>query len=107
MVDSSTILQAVALPTSHTPAGIFKLELTGALLVIGILVATYGFRRWYLMAYEDWKLQREKEELIEAGTPFNPEDYEPPLRSHIVNYIFLGLGVALAISGVVVWLLPS
>jgi hypothetical protein len=47
----------------------------------------------------------EKEELIEAGTPFNPEDYEPPMRSHVLNYIFIGTGIFLAVGGIVTWLI--
>ena len=132
MADTSSILQAVAVPMSHTPTGILKVEIMGTLLVVGVLVATYGFRRWYYMVYEDWLLSKRKEELIEQRQslfqdigkdpkgeslteeqkwmlvdkkiPFNEEDYEPPLRSHIVNYIFIGLGVFLAAGGVITWL---
>ena len=105
MVNTDSILQAVAVPMSHTPTGILKVEIMGAMLVIGVLVATYGFNRWYRMEYQDYLLRKKKEELIEAGTPFNPEDYEPPLRSHIVNYIFIALGIFLAVGGVATWLL--
>ena len=105
MVNTDSILQAVAMPMSHTPTGILKVEIMGALLVIGVLVATYGFNRWYRMEYADYLLRKNKEELIEQGIAFNPEDYEPPLRSHIVNYIFIGLGVFLAFSGVATWLI--
>lgn len=100
----SDILQTFAVPMSHTPTGILKVEIMGTMLVAGVLIATYGFRRWYMMMYEDWMLRKKKEELIEAGVPFNPEDYEPPLRSHIVNYIFIGLGIFLAVGGAVTWL---
>jgi hypothetical protein len=104
MVDVAPILKAVAVPMSHTPTGILKVEILGGMLVIGILLATYGFRRWYMMMYEDWLLMREKEEKLEAGEEINPEDYEPPLRSHVLNYIFIGTGVFLAIGAIVVWL---
>lgn len=132
MVDSSTILKAVALPTSHTPSGIFKLELTCVILVLGVLIATYGFRRWYTIMYEDWKLKEAKDEILEQRLdllseikedtrtedqkwqyvdmkiPFNEEDYGPPMRSRIVNYIIFFLGMFMFISGFVIWLvLPS
>lgn len=98
------ILKAAAMPMSHTPTGILKVEIMGALLVIGVLLATYGFRRWYLMMYEDWLLIQERDERIEAGEVINPEDYEPPMRSHFLNYLFIGTGILLAVGGVVTWL---
>ena len=133
MADTSSILQSVAVPMSHTPTGILKVEIMGALLVIGVLVATYGFRRWYNMAYEDWLLTKKKEDLVEQRQslfseiehepkneslteeqiwafvdkkiPFDEAEYEPPLRSHIVNYIFIGLGIFLMAGGGLTWLL--
>jgi hypothetical protein len=127
MVDAPEILKAVAVPMSHTPTGILKVEIMGAMLVIGVLIATYGFRRWYLMMYEDWLLIQRRDERIEylaaelqkqiaagkvPGKDFdprnyeiNPEDYEPPLRSHILNYIFIGTGIFLAVGGVATWLI--
>jgi hypothetical protein len=105
MVDTSTVLKAVAVPMSHSATGILKVEIMGGMLVAGVLIATYGFHRWYTMMYQDWLLQVEKEELIEAGTPFNPEDYEPPMRSHVLNYIFIGTGIFLAVGGIVTWLI--
>lgn len=128
MVDSSTVLKAVAVPMSHTPTGILKVEIMGGLLVSGVLLATFGFHRWYKMMYDDWLLQLEKEDLIERRQslleeikdetltedqkwalvdekiPFNEADFEPPLRSHILNYIFIGGGIFLAVGGVVTWL---
>lgn len=104
MVDTAPILKAVAVPMSHTSTGILKVEIMGAMLVAGVLLATYGFRRWYLMMYEDWLLMREKEERLEAGEEINPEDYEPPLRSHVLNYIFIGTGIFLGVGGVLTWL---
>ena len=104
MVDADPILKAVAVPMSHTPTGILKVEIMGGMLVAGVLIATYGFRRWYLMMYEDWCLMQKRDELIEAGVEINPEDYEPPLRSHALNYLFIGLGVFLAVGGVTTWL---
>jgi hypothetical protein len=104
MVDATPILKAVAVPMSHTQTGILKVEILGSMLVIGVLLATYGFRRWYMMMYEDWLLTRERDERIEAGEEINPEDYEPPLRSHTLNYIFIGTGVFLAVGGIVTWL---
>ena len=65
MVDSSTVLKAVAVPMSHTPTGILKVEIMGGLLVSGVLLATFGFHRWYKMMYDGWLLQLEKEDLIE------------------------------------------
>lgn len=105
MVDTDKILQTVAVPMSHTPTGILKVEILGALLVTGVLVATYGFNRWYRMEYADYLLKKKKEELIEAGIEFDPADYEAPLRSHVVNYIFIGLGVVMMIGGVATWLI--
>ena len=104
MVDVAPILKAVAVPMSHTSTGILKVGIMGAMLVAGVLLATYGFNRWYRMMYEDWLLMREKEERLEAGEEINPEDYELPLRSHVLNYIFIGTGVFLGIGGVLVWL---
>jgi hypothetical protein len=104
MVDTSPILKAVAVPMSHTPSGILKVEILGGMLVAGVLLATYGFTRWYNMMYEDWLLTRERDERIEAGETINPEDYEPPMRSHIVNYIFLGTGILLVVGSVITWL---
>ena len=125
MVDTSAVLKAVAVPMSHTQTGILKVEIMGSMLVAGVLIATYGFRRWYGMMYEDWCLMRDRDERIEElaeqmnkllaagkepGKDFdprdfeiNPEDYEPPLRSHILNYIFIGGGVFLAVGGFVTW----
>lgn len=125
MVDVE-ILKPFAVPMSHTPTGILKVEIMGAMLVIGVLLATYGFRRWYMMMYEDWLLSVKRDERIEylegevkkleaAGKvegvdydikdyEINPEDYEPPLRSHVVNYIFIATGVFLAVGGVLTWL---
>jgi hypothetical protein len=127
MADTSAILKTVAVPMSHTPTGILKVEIMGGMLVAGVLLATYGFRRWYLMMYEDWLLDRERDERIEflaeemkkltdagkiPGKDFdprnyeiNPEDYEHPLRSHTLNYIFIGTGVFLAVGGVATWLI--
>lgn len=130
---TDSILQSVAMPMSHTETGILKVEIMGAMLVIGVLVATYGFRRWYLMEYADYLLRKKKEELIEerqslfaelkknpkndalteeaiwsqvdAKISFDESDYEPPLRSHVVNYIFIALGIFLAVGGVVTWLI--
>ena len=104
MVDAEPILKAVAVPMSHTPTGILKVEIMGTMLVAGVLIATYGFRRWYLMMYEDWLLIKERDERIEAGEEINPEDYEPPLRSHVLNYLFIGTGIFLAVGGIVTWL---
>ena len=104
MVDTAPILKAVAVPMSHTSTGILKVEIMGSMLVTGVLVATYGFNRWYRMMYEDWCLEQERNELIESGQPFNPEDYEPPMRSHALNYLFIGLGIFLAVGGVATWL---
>ena len=126
MVDAEPILKAVAVPMSHTETGILKVEILGAMLVAGVLIATYGFRRWYLMMFDDWLLARERDERIEtlaeemkaliaagkvAGKDFdprdyeiNPEDYEPPLRSHTLNYIFIGTGIFLAVGGIITWL---
>ncbi len=47
---------------------------------------------------------KERDERIEAGEEINPEDYEPPLRSHTLNYIFIGTGIFLAVGGIVTWL---
>lgn len=130
MVDVEPILKTVAVPMSHTPTGILKVEIMGAMLVAGVLLATYGFRRWYMMMYEDWLLLQKRDEkieelsyklkkLVDAGKvpgkdfdpkdyEINPEDYEPPLRSHTVNYIFIGTGAFLAVGGIVTWLvLPA
>jgi hypothetical protein len=126
MVDAEPILKAVAVPMSHTSTGILKVEIMGTMLVAGVLIATYGFRRWYLMMYEDWLLIKERDDLIETletemkkliaagkkpGKDFNPqdyeinpEDYEPPLRSHVLNYLFIGTGIFLAVGGIVTWL---
>jgi len=104
MVDAEPILKAVAVPMSHTATGILKVEIMGTMLVAGVLIATYGFRRWYMMMYEDWLLMQERDERIEAGEEINPEDYEPPLRSHILNYLFIGTGIFLAVGGIVTWL---
>jgi hypothetical protein len=121
------ILKAAAVPMSHTPTGILKVEILGGMLVTGVLLATYGFRRWYMMMYDDWLLSVKKNERIEylemamkkliaagkePGKDFdpkdyeiNPEDYEPPLRSHTVNYIFFGTGIFLIVGAVLTWLL--
>jgi hypothetical protein len=108
MVDVEPILKTVAVPMSHTSTGILKVEILGAMLVAGVLLATYGFRRWYLMMYEDWLLTKERDERIEAGEEINLEDYEPPMRSHTVNYIFLGTGLCLIVGGLITWLvIPS
>jgi hypothetical protein len=104
MVDVSPVLKAAAVPMSHTATGILKVEILGSMLVAGVLIATYGFHRWYTMMYQDWCLKREMDERIEAGEEVNPEDYEPPLRSHVLNYIFIGTGLLLAIGGIVTWL---
>ena len=103
MVDTE-LLKVVAVPMSHTQTGILKVEILGSMLVIGVLLATYGFRRWYGMMYEDWKLIQDRDERIESGEEINPEDYEPPLRSHTLNYIFIGTGVFLAVGGIITWL---
>lgn len=129
MVDASTILKAAAVPMSHTATGVLKVEIMGAMLVAGVLLATFGFRRWYLMMYADWLLQVEKEELVEERLtlfeaikdesltedqkwamvdlkiPFNEEDYIPPLRSHFLNYFFIALGIGIAVGGFLTWLL--
>jgi hypothetical protein len=104
MVDVSPVLRAAALPMSHTATGILKVQILGSMLVMGVLIATYGFHRWYTMMYSDWLLMRERDERIEAGEEINPEDYEPPLRSHVLNYLFIGTGVLLAVGGIVTWL---
>ena len=126
MVDAEPILKAVAVPMSHTATGILKVEIMGTMLVAGVLIATYGFRRWYMMMYEDWLIMQKRDEQIEyletelkkqidsgkePGKDFdlkdyeiNPEDYEIPLRSHALNYLFIGLGVFLAVGGIVTWL---
>jgi hypothetical protein len=126
MVDAAPILKAVAVPMSHTQTGILKVEILGTMLVAGVLIATYGFHRWYTMMYEDWLLMQERDERIEylgeqmrkliaagkePGKDFNPqdyevnlEDYEPPLRSHALNYLFIGLGIFLAVGGVITWI---
>lgn len=104
MVDASPILKAVAVPMSHTETGILKVEILGTMLVVGVLVATYGFNRWYRMMYEDWLLIKERDERIEAGEEINPEDYEPPIRSHALNYLFIALGVFLMAGGIITWL---
>jgi hypothetical protein len=126
MVDTEPILKAVAVPMSHTPTGILKVEIMGAMLVAGVLIATYGFRRWYMMMYEDWLIMQRRDEQIEylehelkklivagkePGKDFdlkdyeiNPEDYEIPLRSHTLNYLFIGTGIFLAVGGVTTWL---
>lgn len=104
MVDVSPVLKAAALPMSHTPTGILKVEILGSMLVAGVLIATYGFHRWYSMMYQDWLLMKERDDRIEAGEEINPEDYEPPLRSHTLNYLFIGLGIFLAAGGIITWL---
>jgi len=126
MVDAPAILEKVAVPMSHTPTGILKVEIMGSMLVAGVLIATYGFRRWYMMMYEDWLLLQKRDERIEflenemktliaagkePGKDFDPKDYEinleeyePPLRSHALNYLFVGLGVSLAVGGIATWL---
>jgi hypothetical protein len=127
MVDTEPILKAVAVPMSHTQTGILKVEIMGTMLVAGVLLATYGFRRWYMMMYEDWLLIQKRDEQIEyfeqevkkliasgkePGKDFdlkdyeiNPEDYEPPLRSHTLNYLFVGTGIFLAVGGIATWLI--
>ena len=105
MVDASPILKAAALPMSHTATGILKVEILGTQLVAGVLIATYGFWRWNKMNYEDWVLLQAKNERLEAGEEINPEDYEPPLRSHILNYIFMGTGILLGLGGIITWLI--
>jgi hypothetical protein len=130
MVDVEPILKTVAVPMSHTPTGILKVEIMGAMLVTGVLLATYGFHRWYKMNYDDDMLickrddrieylEGELKKLLAAGKKpgkdfnmqdyeINPEDYEPPLRSHTLNYLFIGTGLFLAVGGVVTWLvLPA
>ena len=104
MVDTTPILKAVAVPMSHTQTGILKVEIMGALLVTGVLIATYGLNRRYKMMYEDWLLMRERDERIGAGEEINPDDYEPPLRSHVLSYLFIGGGIFLAFGGLITWL---
>jgi len=105
MVDSSVILKAVAVPMSHTPTGILKVEILGGMLVAGVLIATFGFYRWYLIYLEDTLLHEKMIDLIESGVNVNPEDFEPPLRSHFLNYLFMGLGFFLIFGGAVTWLI--
>ena len=128
MVDSSTILKAAALPMSHTPTGVLKVEILGGLLFLGWCISTIGFHRWYKIYREDAILKDTKDELIEQRQdllesikddtltedqkwalvdkkiPFSEEDYEPPLRSHFLNYLVLFGGLAIIVGGVVTWL---
>jgi hypothetical protein len=102
-VNVSAVLKAAAVPMSHTATGILKVEIMGSLLLIGWIIATIGFYRWYKMEYHDYKLKREKEALVEKNIPFNEEDYNPPLRSHIINYLFFFGGIVIALCGVLTW----
>jgi hypothetical protein len=128
MVDTSTILEAAALPMHHTQNGVFKVGILGGLLLAGWCIATVGLYRWYKMNYDDRVLLDARDELIEERQrmlegitdeslsedqkweivnremPFNEEDYVPPLRSHFLNYLFFFGGIAIAASGVITWL---
>lgn len=61
----------------YTATELLKIQISGAMLVIAVLLITYMLYKYISNRRENWERVKRQEEMDESGIPYNPEDYYP------------------------------
>ena len=88
----------------YTESDTMKIIISGAILVIAILVATYAMYQWWQQRYLAWRRQTELEAMVAAGMQIDMSEYPEPKGADM--RIFAIVGILACIAGAVMFLLP-
>lgn len=83
----------------YTQQELTKIYVSGAVLVIAILVITFYLYKWYTARYRNWVRKQEREEKIKAGYKISFEE-EIPLDTPNKKILFI-VGIVIIVVGAI------